>query len=71
MTAQEAHGGDDESAAVASPAGPGAPLDEPRPLQPLSRVVYLVAVAVFALLMALSDRYGRWPMSAGRAGSRG
>ena len=58
MTAQEAHGGDDESAAVASPAGPGAPLDEPRPLQPLSRVVYLVAAAVFALLMALSDRYG-------------
>src|SRR5262249_8877922 len=51
VPAKEAHGGDDESAAVASPAGPGAPLDEPRPLQPLSRVVYLVAAAVFALLM--------------------
>jgi (R,R)-butanediol dehydrogenase / meso-butanediol dehydrogenase / diacetyl reductase len=58
VTAHEAHGGDDESAAVASPAGPGAPVDEPCPLQPLSRVVYLVAAAVFALLMALSGRYG-------------
>jgi hypothetical protein len=58
VTAQSAFGGDDGSAAVASPAGPAAPAGEGRTVQPLSRVVYVVAAAAFALLMALSDRYG-------------